>query len=367
MQQKNMVTNRGSQWEAVAGRNAAYDGEFVYGVLSTRIYCRPSCPSRRPARERVVFFDAPQAAERAGFRACRRCRPAHARPPVQGSEWIIQACREIDRRIDEPPSLSLLASRYGVSKFRFLRTFKKVMGVTPRQFAGACRMQRVKGLLRAGEPVARSLYEAGYGSSSRLYENSNAHLGMTPAAYRRGGSGIEIRYAIKRCPGEAAHGLGWALAGATSKGVSVVRLGSSRAELERGLREEFPHATLDASDRQLAAWLGMILNHLDGRSPRLNLPLDVHATAFQHRVWQELMKIPYGTTMTYEEVARRIGKPRAARAVGHACATNPVAVVVPCHRVMRTDGKLGGYRWGLNRKQWLIATERDRAGNGETR
>lgn len=364
MQQKTVIKNRGARWEAVEGRNAAYDGAFVYGVLSTRIYCRPSCPSRRPARERVIFFNAPQAAERAGFRACRRCRPADGRVAIAGSEWVIEACREIDRDVDDPPSLPSLASRFGVSKFRFLRTFKKVMGVTPRQFAGACRMRRVKGLLRAGEPVTRSLYEAGYGSSSRLYERSNAHLGMTPAAYRRGGSGIEIRYAVKPCPVECAAGKGWILAGATSKGVSAVRLGNSRAELERGLREEFPRATLDASDHQLAAWLGSILNHLAGRAPRLSLPLDVHATAFQHRVWQELMKIPYGTTVTYNEVARRIGKPSAARAVGHACATNPVSIIVPCHRVVRTDGKLGGYRWGLERKERLLTVERKRAAQG---
>lgn len=356
MQQKSEATNRSARWEAVAQRNAAYDGEFVYGVLSTRIYCRPSCPSRRPARERVVFFKAPQAAERAGFRACRRCRPGDERAAVEGCEWVVQACRDIERNIDDPPSLPALASRFGVSKFRILRTFKKVMGVTPRQFAGACRMRRVKGLLRAGRPVAHSLYEAGYGSSSRLYERSNAHLGMTPAAYRRGGSGIEIRYAVKPCGS-----LGWVLAGATSKGVSTVRMGSSRTELERGLREEFPGATLDGSDRQLAAWLGLILDHLAGRAPRLNVPLDVHATAFQHRVWQELIKIPYGTTVTYEEVARRIGKPRAARAVGHACATNPVSIVVPCHRVLRTDGKLGGYRWGLERKQALLKMESKRS------
>lgn len=361
MEKKTPINKQDNWWRAVEERDAAYDSKFVYGVLSTQVYCRPSCPSRRPSRERVVFFRLPRIAERAGFRACLRCRPGGAPGASTQAEWIAAACRDVVRSSEDPLSLSELAARFGVSPFRFHREFKKATGVTPRNFADACRVRRLKNLLRAGEPVAQSLYEAGYGSSSRLYERANALLGMTPATYRQGGQGMEIHYAVARCGAEhsaTASGLGWILVAATHKGVCAVRLGRSRSELERGLLDEFPAAAFKPSEPVLAGWLAEILNHLEGRSPRVDIPIDVKATAFQRRVWEELVKIPYGETRTYLEIARDIGRPKGARAVGRACATNPVAIVVPCHRAVRSDGELAGYRWGLARKKQLLDLER---------
>lgn len=365
MLQNIALRNPNACWRAVEGRDPAYDGAFVYAVLSTRIYCRPSCPSRRPIRERVVFFDLPQTAERSGFRPCLRCRPHESHGASPGTEWVLEACGYIETHLEDSLSLKTLAQRFGVSVFHLQRTFKSVTGVTPRHYADACRMKRVKSLLRAGQPVTGSLYEVGYGSSSRLYERAGKHLGMTPATYRQGGKGVDINYAIVHCRAsrsEKAGSLGWILVGATVRGVCSVRMGDSAQELEDGLRAEFPQAALNSSQPELARWLGQIVDHLAGGAVQLQIPLDVQATAFQRRVWQELMKIPYGATRSYQEVARSVANPKAARAVGHACASNPVAVVVPCHRVVRSDGKLGGYRWGLGRKENLLRLERERAG-----
>lgn len=352
-------------WRAVTSRNRAFDGAFVFAVRSTGIFCRPSCPARRPARRRVMFFNSPEAAARRGFRPCLRCRPCANSSDVardQAKRWTFAACRYIDEHPDEMVSLTDLASELGVSRFQLLRAFKKITGVSPREYADQRRMNALKSGLRAGQAVTRALYEAGFGSSSRLYERAPAQLGMTPANYRKGGERMEIDYAIVRCslgradgdPGEPC----WLLVGATQRGVCAVRLGSSEVELKRGLAKEFSQAALNGGNKRLARWTRAIVRHLERGGALPEIPLDVQATVFQRRVWQELSRIPYGETRSYKQIAHSVGKPRAVRAVGHACATNPVALIVPCHRAIRSDGKLGGYRWGLERKETLLRRER---------
>jgi len=354
----------GARWEAVRARDRAADGSFVYAVRSTGIYCRPSCPSRKPNREQVMFFPLPEAAEQQGFRACQRCRPRTARLRDPRIEAVARVCREIDERIladsgaDETRlTLASLGKKVGLNAHQLERAFRSAMGITPRQYADAQRMRRLKSQLKKGDNVTTALYEAGYGSSSRLYERAPGHLGMTPAAYGRGGEGMQIHYAIVGSP------LGRLLVGATERGVSALYIGESDATLRAALRKEYPRAELtpdahgEAGNRGLRDWLEKILAHLRGQEPHLDLPTDVQATAFQRRVWEELRRIPYGATKTYSEVARAIGRPSAVRAVARACATNPVSVVVPCHRVVREDGNLAGYRWGIKRKQSLLEHE----------
>ncbi|MFQ5784534.1 MAG: bifunctional DNA-binding transcriptional regulator/O6-methylguanine-DNA methyltransferase Ada [Alphaproteobacteria bacterium] len=340
------------RWAVVNGRDARFDGAFVYAVASTGIYCRPSCPSRRPQRRQVVFFDLPEAAERAGYRACRRCRPRET--PAQDARCaaVRRACRLIEAADERAPTLAEIGAEVGLSPHHLQRSFKRLVGVSPRQYADARRLDRLKTRLRAGDAVTGALYEAGYGSSSRLYEGAPARLGMTPAAYRRGGKGWRIGYAVAPCP------LGWLLVAATARGVCAVALGDDAPPLEAALFAEYPAAEIARDDDGLADWLGGVLTHIDGRRPHVGLPLDVQATAFQRLVWQELTRIPYGETRSYGDVARAIGRPKAVRAVARACATNPVSVVVPCHRVVREDGGLGGYRWGIERKRALLARER---------
>jgi AraC family transcriptional regulator of adaptative response/methylated-DNA-[protein]-cysteine methyltransferase len=347
-------------WRSVLMRDRGADGAFVYGVRSTGVYCRPSCPSRKPRREQVVFFPLPAAAEQQGFRACRRCRPRAigARDPKAGV--VARVCRQIEFRIargddldaDTGLTLGALSAPLGISPHQLERAFRSVMGITPRQYADAERMRRVKSRLKKGDNVTTALYEAGFGSSSRLYERAQSHLGMTPATYRKGGAGMSIHFTIVNSP------MGRLLVGATERGVSAVYLGEDDSCLEAALREEYPRAEIQRDRTGLDTWVGKILDHLRGRQPHLDLPTDVQATAFQRRVWEELRRIPYGTTKTYTEVARAIGRPHAIRAVARACATNPVSVVVPCHRVVREDGKLAGYRWGLDRKKILIEREK---------
>lgn len=326
------------------------DGSFVYGVRSTRIYCRPSCPARRPRRDQVVFFPDPQAAENAGFRACRRCLPQNARHPHL--ELVDRVCRYIETNLDTRLTLAALARDAGLSPAHLLRTFKSVLGVTPRQYAEARRLARWKAGLKNGQTVTASLYDAGYGSSSRLYEKASAQLGMTPATYGKGGRGMVIRYSITDSA------LGRLLVAATGKGVCAVSMGDSDSHLVRSLRAEYPHAEIRSEPSALGRWTKTLLNHLSGERRRLDLPLDLQATAFQLRVWDALRSIACGETRTYSDLARMAGRPKAARAVARACATNPVAIVVPCHRVVRSDGGLGGYRWGLDRKRRLLEAER---------
>ncbi len=344
------------RWRATEARDAASDGAFVFAVSSTGIYCRPSCPSRRPKRQNVAFYALPEAAERAGYRACFRCKPRETAAADPRVEAVRQTCRYIEDNDESPPTLAALGAHVGLSPHHLQRVFKRHMGISPRQYADARRLERLKSSLKAGDQVTGALYEAGYGSSSRLYEKAPAQLGMTPATYRKGGAGAQIGYTIVASP------LGRLLVGATERGVSAVCLGTSDGALEGILRDEFPAAEIARDDDRLAGWVGDILEHLEGRRPHLALPVDVRATAFQRAVWDALRAIPYGETRSYAEVAKAIGRPAAVRAVANACASNPVAVVVPCHRVVRADGAAGGYRWGPERKKTLLATERAAAG-----
>jgi AraC family transcriptional regulator of adaptative response/methylated-DNA-[protein]-cysteine methyltransferase len=347
-------------WRAVLARDARMDRKFVYAVRSTGIYCRPSCPSRRPGRAQVRFFRQPEIAEKAGFRPCRRCHPEGVEASDPQALMVAQLCGEIKKHATQhagaPLKLSELAARAAVSPHGLHRLFRRHLGITPKQFADALRLRLLKGQLRGGDDVTTALYDAGYGSASRLYEKANAQLGMTPATYRKGGKGMEIFYTIEKCP------QGRVLVAATSRGVSAVYLGEHDQLLVRALNAEYPAATIRSDAGTLGPWVRAIVKHLNGHLPggerNLDLPLDVTATAFQRRVWGELKKIPYGTTRTYKQVAQALGKPTATRAVARACATNPVSIVVPCHRVVREDGKLAGYRWGLDRKKALIEQER---------
>jgi AraC family transcriptional regulator of adaptative response/methylated-DNA-[protein]-cysteine methyltransferase len=344
------------RWEAVSGRAAAADGAFVYAVRTTGVYCRPSCASRRPLRQNVEFFDLPEAAERAGYRACRRCRPQLVAAADPAIARVRQACAAIDAALeaeDGPPALAGLAELVGLSPFHLQRLFKRHLGISPKEYGDARRLARAKVMMREGESVSGAVYGAGYGSSSRLYERADAQLGMTPATYRKGGRGAAIFFATAPTP------LGRLLAATTERGICAVSLGDDAASLEARLRAEYPEAAIVRDDARLAPALEAIVDALEhGSSRAASLPLDIRATAFQWRVWQELQRIPRGTTLTYTAVAEKLGMPRAARAVARACASNRAALVIPCHRVVREDGHLGGYRWGLERKERLLAEER---------
>jgi AraC family transcriptional regulator of adaptative response/methylated-DNA-[protein]-cysteine methyltransferase len=342
-------------WQAVMARDAARDGDFVFAVRTTRIYCRPSCPSRRPLRRNVAFYASPAEAQAHGYRACRRCKPDQAARPDAGAALVRKACAFIDRRSDGPPTLEEIAAHVGLSPFHVQRTFKRVLGLSPRAYADARRLGRLKQKLKRGDDVTGALYESGYGSSSRLYESAAAKLGMTPATYRRGGQGMEIGYTI------VPSALGKLLVAATARGVAYVALDDRSGPLEARLREEFPAASIRRDDKNLTRYVRPLTGYLDGHAVDIDLPVDVRATAFQRRVWDALRAIPVGETRTYKEIARKLGDPKAARAVGSACGRNPVSLIVPCHRAIREDGGLGGYAWGLPRKEKLLAAERKRA------
>jgi AraC family transcriptional regulator, regulatory protein of adaptative response / methylated-DNA-[protein]-cysteine methyltransferase len=344
--------NDRERWAAMVAKDTSYEGRFVIAVKTTGIYCRVGCPARRPLRRNVTFFDSPDAAERAGFRACKRCKPREPRVDAT-AEKVRRACAFIDAHADGRPSLDAIARHVGSSPFHLQRVFRAALGVSPREYADAKRVHRLKGELRNGHAVTSALYGAGYGSSSRLYERAHAQLGMTPATYGRGGNGARIRFATARSP------LGRLLVAATDRGVCAVTLGGDDASLERRLREEYAAAEIARDRAALASSTRAIVEHLEGRMPSLELPIDVRATAFQRRVWEALRAIPYGETRSYSDVARAIGRPKAVRAVARACATNPVALVVPCHRVVRSNGDLGGYALGVDRKRKLLARERD--------
>jgi AraC family transcriptional regulator of adaptative response/methylated-DNA-[protein]-cysteine methyltransferase len=348
--------NDEKKWRAVMARDAGFDGAMVFAVRSTGIYCRPSCPARRPRRQNVVFFPRPEAAESAGFRACRRCRPKGASPEQSQAAWVEDACRRLATPQEGPLRLADLGAELGVSSHHLQRTFKQLMGITPRQYADAVRLGFFRAHLRKGADVTAAVYDAGYGSSSRAYEGSAARLGMTPGAYRKGGLGMRIAYTIVGSP------LGRLLVAATDRGISAVCLGDTDEPLEAALRGEYPAAELRRDDAGLKAWVAGILQRMEGREPAAALPVDLRATAFQRRVWEELKAIPRGQTRSYGEIARRIGQPTAARAVARACATNPVALVIPCHRVVG-GGALAGYRWGVERKRRLL--QREAADSGE--
>ncbi len=342
------------RWNAVLARNAALDGEFVFAVSSTGVFCRPSCAARRPRRENVQFFLTPGEAEQAGYRACLRCRPKSV-PGNSAAEGLKAICRFIEQHLDEPLTLARLGEEFRQSPFHLQRRFKAGLGITPREYADSCRLRLLKRNLQAGDNVTRAMYDAGYGSSSRLYEKTASQLGMTPDKYRRGAVAATIRYACADSP------LGRMLIAATERGVCSIQFARTDGELLEGLRHEFPFAARKSDDGGLRDWASALLKHMKGKTLDSSLPLDIRATAFQRRVWTYLQSIPFGTTQSYSEVAKGIGRPTAARAVARACATNPVAVAIPCHRVVRGDGSMGGYRWGIGRKKALLAMEQGRA------
>jgi AraC family transcriptional regulator of adaptative response/methylated-DNA-[protein]-cysteine methyltransferase len=338
------------RWDAVVTRDATHDGEFVFAVSTTGVYCRPSCPARRPRRENVQFFITPEQAEQAGYRACLRCRPRSLSGNLQ-SDAVKAICRFIERHLDEPLTLARLGKEFHQSPFHLQRRFRAVLGITPREYADSCRLRLLKRNLQAGDSVTRAMYDAGYGSSSRLYERTASQLGMTPDKYRRGAIAATIRYTCADSP------LGRMLIAATERGICAIQFARSDGELLEGLKREFPFAARKADDGGLRSWVDALLRHMRGRNFDSSLPLDIRATAFQRRVWTYLQSIPFGATRSYRQVAQAIRRPRAARAVARACATNPVAVAIPCHRVVREDGSMGGYRWGLERKKALLEME----------
>ena len=338
-------------WEAVTARDSKRDGEFFFAVSTTGVYCRPSCAARRPRRENVRFFRTPEAAEQAGYRACLRCRPRAFTGNAE-SDGVKAICRFVEQHLDEPLTLGRLAKEFHQSPFHLQRRFKAVLGITPREYADSCRLKMLKRNLQAGDSVTRAMYDAGYGSSSRLYERTASQLGMTPDKYRRGAIAASIRYTIADSP------LGRMLIAATERGICSIQFARTDGELIEGLKREFPFAVRRPDDGELQSWVSTLLHHLRGKDLNSSLPLDIRATAFQRKVWQYLQSIPFGETKSYIEVAKAIGKPRACRAVARACATNPVAIAIPCHRVVREDGSMGGYRWGLKRKQALLEMER---------
>jgi AraC family transcriptional regulator of adaptative response/methylated-DNA-[protein]-cysteine methyltransferase len=345
------------RWQAVADRDASLDGAFVFGVSSTGIFCRPSCPAKRPRRENVSFFDHAHQAEQAGYRACLRCRPKAVDGNPQ-SALVRAICRYIEQHIEDRLTLSLLAQEFRRSSFHLQRTFKSVLGVSPKAYIDACRLHQVKQNLQAGHSVTTALYAAGYGSSSRLYERTAAQLGMTPEKYRRGAVAAVVRYTIVRYT-IAGSPLGRMLIAATDKGICAINFADSDQQLVQGLIREFPFAVRRRDDAAMSPWQESLSRLIQGQETHPSLPLDIRATAFQRRVWECLQKIPRGETRSYSAVAKKIGMPKATRAVARACATNPVAVAIPCHRVVRQDGELGGYRWGTERKEQLLAMEKE--------
>jgi AraC family transcriptional regulator, regulatory protein of adaptative response / methylated-DNA-[protein]-cysteine methyltransferase len=337
-------------WDAIMARDSARDGEFFFAVASTGVYCRPSCPAKHPRRENVTFFRRPEEAERAGYRACLRCRPKSAGGHPQ-ADTVKNICRYIEQHLDEPITLERLSAAFGQSPFHLQRTFKKVLGISPRAYADSCRIKLLKRNLQSGQNVTAALYDAGYSSSSRLYERTASHLGMTPDKYRRGAIAATIRYTCSDSP------LGRMLIAATDKGICAIQFADTDDELVEGLKREFPFAVRKRDDDSLKSWTQALLDQMADDQIHRSLPLDIQATAFQRKVWTHLQSLPFGTTQSYGEVARAIGRPSAARAVARACATNPVAVAIPCHRVVRADGAMGGYRWGLGRKRALLQLE----------
>jgi AraC family transcriptional regulator, regulatory protein of adaptative response / methylated-DNA-[protein]-cysteine methyltransferase len=344
-----LMISSNQKWTMVLARDLKADGQFVYAVKSTGIFCRPSCPSRRPRREQVEFFDSPALAQRAGFRACRRCTPADRNAQM---EKIEAACRYIEQNLEASLNLSGIARHAGLSPFHFQRLFKRTLGISPRQYQQAMRAQKFKEALHSQPRITDAVYEAGYSSSSRAYENGARQLGMTPSAFRRQGQGEEISFTVVDTD------FGKLLIAATSRGLCAARFGSSEPALVRELKQEFHAAEIRRDDRALqplAARMNALLRTGAGAQ---NFPLDIRGTAFQRLVWEALRQVPRGETRSYSEIARAIHRPRATRAVASACASNPVAVVVPCHRVVQKNGSLAGYRWGVERKRALLAGEK---------
>jgi AraC family transcriptional regulator of adaptative response/methylated-DNA-[protein]-cysteine methyltransferase len=344
------ATQNDPRWAAVLARDAAADGKFFYSVRSTGVYCRPSCASRTARPENVQFHASAAAAERAGFRPCQRCRPDQEPLAVRHAALVAELCRFIEQA-EQTPSLGVLAAHAGLSTYHLHRIFKAVTGVTPKAYAAAHRAARLRSELTQGGSVTAAIYGAGYGSSGRFYAESDQVLGMTPGAYRRGGANTEMRFAVGQCS------LGAILVAASARGVCAIFLGDDPEALVRDLQDRFPRATLVGGDAAFEHLVARAVGLVEAPRLDLDVPLDVRGTAFQQRVWQALRKIPPGATVSYTDLAQGLGMPRAVRAVASACAANPVAVAIPCHRVLRSDGALAGYRWGIERKRALLARE----------
>jgi len=339
-----------ARWRAVVNRDRASDGRFVYAVRSTAIYCRPSCPARRPRRPQVEFYASAQDAERAGYRACKRCQPRHPPLTQRWSEVISAACQMIERS-PELPSLAELAAHSGLSPAYFHRLFRAATGVTPKGYGESCRAQRLVGALQSGTSVTNALYTAGFNSSARFYAGGTQRLGMMPRVLRAGAEGELIEYTLGRC------WLGRVLVATTARGLCAVSLGTSARMLVEGLRARFPKARIRSGGARLRHLVGAVMRSIEQPSLELALPLDLRGTAFQQQVWRALRHVLPGTTASYSQIARQIGRPAATRAVARACAANPLALVIPCHRIVRSDGEAGDYRWGAQRKQELLARE----------
>jgi len=335
-------------WNAVREKDDRFNGSFFYAVSSTGVYCKPSCGAREPKRENVRFFPTFETAEAAGFRACKRCRPRSERPD-EITEAVIRACDLIEEAVEM--TLADLAEEVGVSRTHLQKVFKEIIGVSPSKFAEAVRLEKFKEGVRQGSDVVDAMYDAGYGSSSRLYENVAGKMGMTPAVYKKGGEGMKIEYTVADCD------LGKLLVARTRKGICAVNFGDNKKELEAGLREEYPEAEIKRDDEGLNKFLKAILENIGGSRRTLVLPLDLQATAFQLRVWEALREIPYGETVSYAQIAEKLGNKNAVRAVAGACAANKVALVIPCHRVVKSNGETSGYKWGVERKKKLLAKE----------
>lgn len=339
-----------SLWNAVAHRDAAYDGVFYFGVKTTGVYCRPGCPSRQPKRENVVFAFSPAMLAAKGYRPCRRCRPEARDPRDEAAGTVVRLCRAIEEA-DHALSLAEVAGLANMSGSAVTRLFREALGITPKGYVDSHRVERFRETLRDGAGVLEATYASGYGSGSRVYEGANGHLGMTPKSYRERGRGQRVDYTVTETA------MGWLLVAATDRGVSAVKLGDDAALLVEELRREFSAADVAAGGEPLGGWTKLLAAYLAGHTPWPQLPYDVRATAFQRRVWEFLRHIPVGETMHYSEVAEALGQPTATRAVARACATNPVALVVPCHRVVPKGPGFAGFRWGIERKRKLLQLE----------
>jgi AraC family transcriptional regulator of adaptative response/methylated-DNA-[protein]-cysteine methyltransferase len=347
----NLSTDKEPRWQALVGRDAGQDGRFVFAVKTTGIYCRPSCPSRRPKRTNVLFYETPAQAEQAGYRPCRRCHPNGESIDMRQMRAVQKACRLIESS-EVALGLDELAAAVGMSKSHFHRQFKRLLGVTPKQYSAGQRVKRLQDELESGRPVADAIYESGFGSGSRVYETSAATLGMSPTVYRNAGKGQEIAYTLEKTQ------LGWLLVAATENGICSIEFGDDKKQLRENFERRFSAASIDATNQRLRGWVAEIVSFIRTPVHGLRLPLDIQGTAFQRRVWQALQQIPLGTTVTYAQVADAIGQPQAHRAVARACAANQLALAVPCHRVVRKDGTMGGYRWGVERKRQLLDREK---------
>jgi AraC family transcriptional regulator of adaptative response/methylated-DNA-[protein]-cysteine methyltransferase len=336
-------------WQAVRTNDVRFDGAFVLGVKTTGIYCKPSCRARLPKRENVDFYPSPQMAERRGFRACKRCRPGEVGGIDPHVAKILKVCEMMEG--DDLLTLDSLSASVGLSAYHLQRSFKEIIGVSPKKYAEAKRMERFKDELKDGSDVTTAMYDAGFGSSSRLYEKATEKLGMTPSVYKKGGAGMQISFTI------ADSELGKLLVARTERGICSVTFGDDEGSLREGLVKEFPNAEIAEDAQDLSQAVNAIIGYLAGKTRRLLLPLDLQATAFQMQVWEFLRKIPYGETRSYTEVAEALGDKKKVRAVAQACSKNRIAVVVPCHRVIAGDGRLSGYRWGVERKKKLLARE----------